>query len=308
MATSNTIDLSLLPPPDVVEQLDYERILETRKARIIALFAAEDREAVAKTLALESEPLTIQLEENAERELILRQRVNEAARAVLLAFAKGADLENIAAEYGVQRLTIRAEDLTVSPPVEAVMEPDDELRDRAQLAWEGLSTAGPSGAYEFHARSAHGQIADASAISPDPCDVLMSILSRDGDGTASETILAAARLALNDEDIRPMGDRVTVKSSVIRRYNVRATLHLKGQGPGRSVATAAANASIGAFVNRPRRQGVSVWRSALTAALHVEGVDHLVLHEPAADILLQPTEAGTCISVSIDIAGGTDNG
>lgn len=308
MATSNTIDLSLLPPPDVVEQLDYERILETRKARIIALFAAEDREAVAKTLALESEPLTIQLEENAERELILRQRVNEAARAVLLAFAKGADLENIAAEYGVKRLTIRAEDLTVSPPVEAVMEPDDELRDRAQLAWEGLSTAGPRGAYEFHARSAHGQIADASAISPDPCDVLVSILSRDGDGTASETILGAARLALNDEDIRPMGDRVTVKSSIIRRYNVRATLHLKGQGPGRSVATATANASIGAFVNRPRRQGVSVWRSALTAALHVEGVDHLVLHEPAGDILLQPTEAGTCIDVSIQIAGGADNG
>lgn len=308
MATSNTIDLSLLPPPDVVEQLDYEQILETRKARIIALFAAEDRDAVAKTLALESEPLTIQLEENSERELILRQRINEAARAVLLAFAKGADLENIAAEYGVQRLIIRAEDLTVSPPIDAVMEADDELRDRAQLAWEGLSTAGPRGAYEFHARSAHGQIADASAISPDPCDVLVSILSRDGDGTASETILAAARLALNDEDIRPMGDRVTVKSSVIRRYNVRATLHLKGQGPGRSVATATVNASIGAFVNRPRRQGVSVWRSALTAALHVEGVDHLVLHEPAADILLQPTEAGTCVEVSIEVAGGTDNG
>lgn len=308
MATSNTIDLSLLPPPDVVEQLDYERILETRKARIIALFAVEDRDAVAKTLALESEPLTIQLEENAERELILRQRVNEAARAVLLAFAKGADLENIAAEYGVQRLTIRAEDLTASPPIEAVMESDDELRDRAQLAWEGLSTAGPRGAYEFHARSAHGQIADASAISPDPCDVLVSILSREGDGTASETILAAARLALNDEDIRPMGDRVAVKSSIIRRYNVRATLHLKGQGPGRSVATATANASISAFVNRPRRQGISVWRSALIAALHVEGVDHLVLHEPAADILLQPTEAGTCIAVSVDVAGDTGNG
>lgn len=308
MATSNTIDLSLLPPPDVVEQLDYERILETRKAHIIALFAAEDRDAVAKTLALETEPLTIQLEENAERELILRQRVNEAARAVLLAFAKGADLENIAAEYGVQRLTIRAEDLTASPPIEAVMESDDELRDRAQLAWEGLSTAGPRGAYEFHARSAHGQIADASAISPDPCDVLVSILSREGDGTASEAILGAARTALNDEDIRPMGDRVAVKSSVIRRYNVRATLHLKGQGPGRSVATATANASISAFVNRPRRQGISVWRSALIAALHVEGVDHLVLHEPAADILLQPTEAGTCVTISVEVAGDTGNG
>jgi len=31
------------------------------------------------------------------------------------------------------------------------------------LAWEGLSTAGPRGAYEFHARSAHGQVASRTA-------------------------------------------------------------------------------------------------------------------------------------------------
>ncbi len=308
MATSNTIDLSLLPAPDVVEQLDYERILETRKARLIALFASEDRDAVVKALALESEPLTIQLEENAERELILRQRVNEAARAVLLAFAKGSDLENIAAEYGVQRLTIRPADPTTFPPTPALMELDDELRDRAQLAWEGLSTAGPRGAYEFHARSAHGQVADATAISPEPCDVLVSVLSREGDGTASEAILSAVRLALNDENIRPLGDRVTVHSSVIRQFNVRATLHLKGQGPGRDVALAAAHTAVSSFVNRPRRQGISVWRSALTAALHVEGVDHLDLHEPAADILLQATEAGTCMNIAIGMAGEAENG
>ncbi|MCH1990800.1 baseplate assembly protein, partial [Achromobacter xylosoxidans] len=67
MATSNIIDLSQLPAPDVVETLDYERILETRKARYLALFAQEDRDAVAKALALESEPLVITLQENAER-------------------------------------------------------------------------------------------------------------------------------------------------------------------------------------------------------------------------------------------------
>ena len=39
MASPNIIDLSQLPAPDVVETLDYERILETRKARYLALFA-----------------------------------------------------------------------------------------------------------------------------------------------------------------------------------------------------------------------------------------------------------------------------
>lgn len=302
MASSNTIDLSLLPAPNIIEPLDFERILETRKARLIALTAADDREAMAKTLALESEPLTLLLEENSERELILRQRVNEAARALLLAFAEGEDLEHKAAEVGVLRLTITAADESTVPPTPAVMERDDDLRDRAQLAWEGLSTAGPRGAYEFHARSAHGLIADASSISPEPCDILVSVLSREGDGTAGPILLDAVRQALNDEDIRPMGDRVTVQSSRITPYTVRAVLHLKGDGPGGAVALDAAQRACDKYVNRPRRQGVSVWRSAITAAAHVEGVERLELLAPAEDIVLDRTQAGTCTAIELRIA------
>ena len=177
MATSNIIDLSQLPAPNVVEALDFERILEERKARYIALFAQDEQSAVAKALALESEPLTILLQENSEREVILRQRVNEAARAVLLAFAQKADLEHIAAEYGVRRLVIKPADTSTIPPTDAIYESDDALRERAQMAWEGLSTAGPRDSYVFHALSADGRVSDASAISPDPCDVVVSVLS-----------------------------------------------------------------------------------------------------------------------------------
>jgi len=302
-AISSPIDLSQLPAPSVVEALNYEEILEQRKARVIALFASEDQAAVAKALALESEPITVVLQENSERELIIRQRVNEAARAVLLAFARRADLEHIAAEYGVYRLTVRPADPSAVPPVAAVMESDDDLRFRAQLAWEGLSTAGPRGAYIFHARSAHGEIADVSAISPDPCDILVSVLSREGDGTAGDQILAAVRLALSDEDVRPMGDRVTVQSSRVVPYTVRARLFLKGDGPGREVALAAARKACEAWVYRSQRQGKSVWRSAIIAALHVEGVEHVELTEPATNITLDETQAGTCTGVELTIEG-----
>ncbi|SAI47471.1 Uncharacterized homolog of phage Mu protein gp47 [Bordetella ansorpii] len=307
MATANTIDLSLLPAPDVVEPLDYEQLLEVRKARIIALFAAEDRDAVRAALALESEPMAILTQENVERELIVRQRVNEAARAVLLAFARRTDLDHIAAEYGVVRLVITPADNSTVPPTPAVMEMDEDLRYRAQLAWEGLSTAGPSGAYEFHTRSAHGLIADATAISPEPCDILVSVLSREGDGTASDAVLTAVQRALSDEDVRPLGDRVTVQSSHITTYSVVARLHLAGSGPGRDIAVAAAQAACEQYVNRPRRQGISVWRTAITAALHVEGVAHLELIEPAADIVLDRTQAGTCLAVTVTVAGEDDD-
>jgi len=302
MSTSPSIDLSLLPAPDVVQRLDYEQILQERKARYIALFAADEQAAVARALALESEPLSIVLQENAERELILRQRVNDAARAVLLAFARGADLEHLAAEYGVSRLIVRAADDSTFPPTPAEYETDAALRKRAQMAWEGLSTAGPRDAYVFHTLSADGRVCDATAISPQPCEVLVSVLSWEGDGTASDDVLDAVRARLNDEDTRPLGDRVTVQSSVIMPYNVQALLHLKGQGPGKSVAVGRASAAISAYVSRAQRQGVSIWRTALIAALHVEGVDHVTLVEPAADLLLDATQAGTCIDIDLSVA------
>lgn len=302
MTRADVIDLSQLPPPTVVETLDYERILETRKARYIALFAGDERTAVAHALSLESEPVTILLQENSERELILRQRINEAARAVLLAFARGPDLDHIAAEYNVKRLTIRPANPDSIPPVPAVQESDDELRERTQMAWEGLSTAGPRDGYVFHTLSADGQVADASATSPKPCEVVISVLARNGHGAASAEVLEKVRRALNDEAVRPLGDRVTVQSSTITTYRIQAVLHMKGHGPGHDVAEQTARAACTAYVNRPRRQGISVWRSAIIAALHVEGVAHLSLTEPAADLLLTPMQAGSCTEILLTIA------
>ena len=42
----------------------------------------------------------------AYRELLIRQRVNDAARGVMLATASGTDLDNLAANFNVERLLI----------------------------------------------------------------------------------------------------------------------------------------------------------------------------------------------------------
>ncbi|MCS0770132.1 contractile injection system protein, VgrG/Pvc8 family [Escherichia coli] len=59
------------------------------------------------------------------------------------------------------------------------MESDEALRLRVPAAFEGLSVAGPTAAYEFHARSADGRVADASATSPAPAEVVLTVLSRE---------------------------------------------------------------------------------------------------------------------------------
>ncbi|CCJ78892.1 Baseplate assembly protein J [Cronobacter muytjensii 530] len=123
-----TIDLSQLPAPDVVEELDFETILAERKATLISLYPEEEQDAVARTLALESEPIVKLLQENAYREVIWRQRVNEAARAVMLAYASGRDLDVSAGNLNTARLTITPADESTLPPAPAVMESDTDFR------------------------------------------------------------------------------------------------------------------------------------------------------------------------------------
>ncbi|MGM3163009.1 baseplate assembly protein [Dickeya undicola] len=298
------IDLSQLPAPSVVETLDYETLFATRKETLLSLYNADEREAIARVLALESEPLVKLLQENAYRELLLRQRINEAAQAGMLAFAQGSDLEQLGANVNVSRLVITAADTTTVPPTAAVMESDTDFRLRIQQAYEGLSVAGSIGSYQFHGRSASGQVADISVISPGPAQVLVSVLSRENDGTASDSLIATVNAALNAEDIRPVADRVTVKSAVIVPYDINATLYLY-PGPEAEPIRAAAEKKLQSYVSNQHRLGRDIRRSAIYAALHVEGVQRVELASPAADIVLDDTQASHCTGYTL-ILGGTD--
>lgn len=298
------VDLSQLPAPDVIEELDYESILAERKATLVSLFPAEQQDAIARTLALESEPLTKFLEENAYREVIWRQRVNEAARATMLAWAAGNDLDVLGANYNVLRLVITPADESAIPPVAAVMESDSDFRLRIQQALEGLSVAGSVGAYEFHGRSADGRVADISVISPEPACVTISVLSREGNGAASPELLAVVRNALNDEDVRPVADRVTVQSASVIDYQINATLFLY-PGPESEPVRSAAEAKLRSYITAQHRLGRDIRKSAIYAALHVEGVQRVELVAPVADIVLDKTQASYCTDYQI-VIGGSD--
>lgn len=298
------IDLSQLPAPQVIETLDFETLLAERKAALVALYPAEQQQKVLRTLALESEPLVKLLQENVYRELLLRQRINEAALAVMVAYATGSDLDNLAANYNVQRLTITPADHSTTPPTPAVMESDETLRLRIPAAFEGMSVAGPRAAYEYHARSADGLVADASATSPAPAEVLISVLSRAGDGTASDTLLAKVSQAVNAESVRPLADRVEVQSAQIVHYQVEATLFFY-PGPEAEPIINAAKVSLQHYIDTNLRLGRDIRRSAIYAALHVEGVQRVELHKPAEDVVLDKTQAAWCENWTI-ANGGTD--
>ncbi|KFB88099.1 baseplate assembly protein [Serratia grimesii] len=293
-----TIDLSQLPAPNVVEPLDYETLFAERKATLISLYSADQQEAVARTLALESEPIVKLLQENAYREVLLRQRVNDAAKAVMLAHATGEDLDQLGANFNTPRLVIAPADESAIPPTPAFMEADEDYRLRLQDAFEGMSTAGSAGSYRFHARSADGRVADVTAISPSPANVTVTVLSRDGDGSASAELLQVVSAALNDEDVRPVADRVIVQSAKIAPYVIETVLYLY-PGPEVAPILTAAKQRLHNYVLTMRRLGRSIRRSGIIAALTVEGVERVEVAQPVADIVLDKTQAGYCTGVNI---------
>jgi len=299
MSGYSAIDLSLLPVPDVVETLDYEVILAAMKADLAA--RAPDLAAV---LALESEPLVKLLEVCAYREVLIRARVNDAAQAVTLARATGTDLDNLAALFGVARLVINPGDPPAVPPVAPTLESDADLRRRAQLALEGFSTAGPEGAYVFHALSADADVLDVSATSPSAGDVLVTVLSRTGSGTAPAPLLATVQAALNADDVRPLCDNVVVQSAAIVSYAITATLYFY-PGPDSAVVMAAAQAAATAYAAAQHRIGRDVTISGLHAALHQPGVQRVVLTSPSAALTIGSAQASWCTAITL-INGGVD--
>ncbi|MBN3265829.1 baseplate assembly protein [Pectobacterium brasiliense] len=299
------IDLSQLPAPAVVEELDYEAIYTERKAVLLSLYPEDQRAAVARTLTLESEPLVKLLQENAYRELLWRQRVNEAARAGMVAYALGSDLDQLGANFNVARLVITPADDSTLPPTPALMESDSDFRLRIQQAFEGLSVAGSVGAYQYHGRSADGRVADVSVISPSPASVTVSVLSREGNGSASAELVAIVAAALNGEDVRPVADRVTVQSAAIVQYEIDATLYLY-RSPEAEPVRAAAEQKLKAYISAQHRLGRDIRRSAIYAALHVEGVQRVELTTPAADIVLTAGQASYCSGYRLGVGGADE--
>lgn len=288
-ATFSAIDLSRLPAPDVIETLDYEAIYGEMLARLRTFIPDFDD-------TLESDPAVRILQVAAYYRLLDRQRVNDAARAVMVAYAMGGDLDQLGAVFGVQRLMITPADVPNNLP--AVMESDEDLRRRIVLAPEGYSVAGPAGAYIFHTLSADPAVLDASATSPEPGQVVVSVLGRTGSGAASSELLDAVSAALSAEDVRPLTDEVIVQSAEIIDYAIDAELRTY-PGPDATIVIAEANVRLTDYMARQRRIGRDITRSGIFAALHVDGVQNVTLDQPAADIVIGETQAAYCTARSV---------
>ncbi len=289
------IDLSQLAPPDVVEPLDFEAILSA----MLADLRARDP---AFTALVESDPAYKVLEVAAYRELLLRQRVNDAARRVLLTHATGTTLDHLAAFYGVERLLVDPGDPQALPPVPPLYETDERLRARVQSAPEALSVAGPEAAYVHHALSASAAVADVGVESPLPGEVVVTVLATTGGGVPTQGLLDLVDAAVNGREVRPLTDQVTVQAAEVLTYAVDAALYLY-EGPDAEVVRQAAEAAAAAYAAEHFRLGHDIQLSGLYAALHRPGVQRVELAAPLASLVVAPHPAARATAITVNVAG-----
>ena len=253
-----TLDIATLPPPSVVEPLDFEAILAAQRTDLIARYPE-----AADVLDLESEPLAKLMEVFAYRELLYRARVNDAARAHLVAFATGSDLEHLGAFYNVPRIDGEA---------------DDRYRRRILLRVAALAGNGTKEHYEHVALTASQNVQDAIATQPWPGRVNVQLWL--ADHSQAEATQAQVLAAITAPAARPLGVPVSVSLAKPRHIHLTARLLREGGAPVNLVAQVLE--SLPAAMAAYARLGRAVPRSWITTRLHVAGIARVTYPDDAA--------------------------
>lgn len=276
---STLLDLSALPDPQVVEELSFEDIFQGKLETFLGM-------AGDFTALLESDPAIKLLEADAYDEMVLRQRVNDAARARLLAYAQGGDLDQLAVFYGVTRLT---------------GETDTSLKVRVREAIMGRSAAGTKAQYRFAALSASTGVADAAVDSPQGGVVRISILSATGDGTPDNTLLNLVRGVVTSDSVRALCHAVEVVPAEIVQVDVTAQVWLTTTAP--EAIFAGLDDVLRAEFAAVRGLGYNLAPSWIIAKLQASGVQRVQLSAPATQVAVASNQCAALRNINLTLAG-----
>ncbi len=277
--------LAGLPLPGVIQELNYEARLQLFVDKLV-----EEMAAVGVTYdvgGLEVDPGKILLEVATYADTLLRQRINEAARANLLAFAYGGDLDHLAAFYDVTRL---------------YQESDERLRARVVLAIQGRSPGGTEPRYKYVAMTSDVRVANAAVytVGRDPT-IRVAVFSTENGGVASAGLLAAVDAAMQNSAVRMVNDRITVAAAVKQVVNVSANVWLLPDAAP-SVATGL-EATLRSAWDQVDTLGFDLTKSWLIAKLMQPGVQRVEIIAPTTDISVPFNEAAALGTVTITNMG-----
>lgn len=102
---------------------------------------------------------------------------------------------------------------------------DENYKERIRLVQSSKSTAGAESTYEYYAKSADASIEDVKVTSPNPCEINILVLCKDGK-LPDDELLAKVTQAVTAKEVRPLGDRVTVSGVEPVTYDIELVYYM----------------------------------------------------------------------------------
>jgi phage-related baseplate assembly protein len=268
-----------LQPMVVLEKLDVETTLAARMTRLKELWKFYDPPAAAQydVEQLEFDPIKINQEVASYFELLIRDRVNQAARSVTLAYAIGTDLDAIASRYpgGVPRLD---------------GESDDRYRRRIWLSPNTLSPHGTAEAYEFWALTALPSLRDVTAIRAVMHDYYPTILitclkEPPNEPKPTDEELVFVRAYIQSLSRQGLTDVISINPPKVREieYNISVWLY---PGTAQEQTLTKIRDNLAKLLDSQYWLGHDHSHTAIHAACNFTGVHHVDIIEPAHDVFV----------------------
>jgi phage-related baseplate assembly protein len=280
----------------VLEDIDTDAIIQTRMARLKEIWATHDPPAAAQydVEGLEFDPILINQECCTYFELLLRDRVNQAARSLTLANAVGTDLEAIATRYpgGVPRVG---------------GESDTRYRQRVWLSPNPLSPHGTAEGYQFWALSALPNVRDVTTIKirprlDDNPIILITCMMSGENPLPTPAELIQIRRYLIAESRLAMTDVISVGGPKVVDLDYRIKVWLYPTVDETSTFAEIKN-NLAALIEEQRWLGRDHTRAAIAAAAMLAGVQNVEIVSPAQDVAVPDDWLGRVGSVSVEYAG-----
>lgn len=105
------------------------------------------------------------------------------------------------------------------------IEDDDSLKERIYYSASRYSVAGPEGAYEYWVRTFNADILDIRVTSENPVEVVIEFIMADGE-LPTGGIITGLQNYLQNQQIRPLTDKVTVKAPDTVDYKINVTYYI----------------------------------------------------------------------------------
>ena len=202
----------------------------------------------------------------------------------------------------------RCENLTASDDG-ADKATDDEFYELMRASQDAYSCAGAKGGYIYFAKQVSTKIADVVANSPSDGTVDLYVLMDDGTIATTE-IKNAVLAACNDDTVRPLTDKVSVKDPQKVSYNITFTYYVpKDSSLSSTEIKAAVDKAVAEFVAwQCGKLGRDINPSVLIGKLMQTGIKRVALTSPVFTTLRDGSDDTTPQVASVGTITATNGG